>query len=130
MHANGILHLQDALEQLRAMTDSLKARRTLREANMAQTRPGEDALKKLDSSMKRNTALIRKLKQLGEDSRKSVLDDVAKTNQSKVNINCALVARCRYVVPLSLKFAHRRPPPAHLIAVRQRSRGCGDRGAP
>ena len=48
------------------------------------TPAGEDALKKLDSSMKRNSALIRKLKALSEESRQSILDDIAKTNQSKV----------------------------------------------
>jgi hypothetical protein len=50
----------------------------------AGTPAGEDSLKKLDSSMKRNTALIRKLRALSEESRQSVLDDIAKTNQSKV----------------------------------------------
>ena len=34
--------------------------------------------------MKRNSALIRKLKALSEESRQSILDDIAKTNQSKV----------------------------------------------
>ena len=47
---------------------------------------GEDALKRLDSSMKRNAALMRKLRALGEDSRQGVLDDIAKTNQSKVSV--------------------------------------------
>ncbi len=51
----------------------------------------EDALKMLDSSMKRNTALTRKLKQLSEESKQSILDDIAKTNQSKVGL--ALAAR-------------------------------------
>ena len=43
----------------------------------------EGALKKLDSSMKRNTALLRKLKQLSEEARQGLVDEVAKTNQSK-----------------------------------------------
>ena len=34
--------------------------------------------------MKRNSALIRKLRALSEESRQGVLDDIAKTNQSKV----------------------------------------------
>lgn len=45
---------------------------------------GEAELKGLDSSMKRNTALLRKLRQLGEDTRASLLEEVAKVNQSKV----------------------------------------------
>jgi hypothetical protein len=40
----------------------------------------------LDSSMKRNTALTRKLKQLSEESKQSILDDIAKTNQSKARL--------------------------------------------
>lgn len=34
--------------------------------------------------MKRNSALIRKLRTLSEESHRGVLDDIAKTNQSKV----------------------------------------------
>lgn len=34
--------------------------------------------------MKRNTALTRKLKQLSEETKQSILDDILKTNQSKV----------------------------------------------
>ena len=72
------------IDQLKDATASLQARRILREANVSlSTRPTEDVLKKLDSSMKRNTGLIRKLKQLNEDSSKSFLDEIAKTNQSK-----------------------------------------------
>ena len=77
------LALQEVIERLREATESLKVRRTLRVANLTPTRPTEDALKKLDSSMKKNTTLIRKLKQLTEDNSKSILDDIAKTNQSK-----------------------------------------------
>lgn len=57
----------------------------MREANLNPVRPTEAEMKNLDSSMKRNTALIRKLKQASEDSRKSILDDIAKANQSKVS---------------------------------------------
>ena len=34
--------------------------------------------------MKRNTALLRKLRQVSEETREAVLADVRKTNQSKV----------------------------------------------
>lgn len=36
--------------------------------------------------MKRNSALIRKLRTLSEESRAALLDDIAKTNQSKVGL--------------------------------------------
>ncbi len=45
---------------------------------------GEDELKQLDSSIKRNSALTKKLKQLTEDNKQAILDDIRKTNQSKV----------------------------------------------
>ena len=43
----------------------------------------EAALKMLDSSIKRNTTLIKKLKVLSEDTRTGVCDDVRKVNLSK-----------------------------------------------
>ena len=45
---------------------------------------GEELLKQLDSSVKRNNALIKKLKQLTEDTSASVMDEVQKVNQAKV----------------------------------------------
>ena len=39
--------------------------------------------KSLDSSVKRNSALIKKLRQLSEESKESLLSDIQKTNQSK-----------------------------------------------
>ena len=92
--------MQEAIEQLKEATAILNVRRTLREANLSPVRPNEEVLKKLDSSMKRNTGLIRKLKQLGEDSSKSILDDIAKTNQSKY-VSEAVVAVAE--APLKLR---------------------------
>lgn len=40
--------------------------------------------------MKRNQALIRKLRGLSEESRQGLLDDIAKTNQSKVGVGGSL----------------------------------------
>lgn len=46
--------------------------------------PGESDLKNLDSSVKRNTALTKKLKSsLTEEGAKALIDDILKTNQSK-----------------------------------------------
>ena len=39
--------------------------------------------KSLDSSVKRNSALIKKLRQLSDESKESLLSDIQKTNQSK-----------------------------------------------
>ncbi len=45
----------------------------------------EGSLKKLDSSVKRNTALIKKIRQVNEDTKEGLLDDIRRTNQSKVS---------------------------------------------
>ena len=47
---------------------------------------GEVDLRKLDSSVKRNSALVKKLRQVGDESRQTLLEDIAKTNQSKVRL--------------------------------------------
>ncbi|KAL4452134.1 hypothetical protein ABPG75_007796 [Micractinium tetrahymenae] len=75
--------IQDATQKINEAAEALERRQQLRELNLAPARPGESDLKKLDSSMKRNSALIRKLRTLSEESRAALLDDIAKTNQSK-----------------------------------------------
>lgn len=44
---------------------------------------GDSESKSLDSSVKRNSALIKKLRQLSDESKDSLLSDIQKTNQSK-----------------------------------------------
>jgi regulator of nonsense transcripts 2 len=75
--------VDDATAQLSGITSSLAQQRQLRESNLQPKRPSEADLRSLESSIKRNTALIKKLKALSEDSKKALLDDVAKVNQSK-----------------------------------------------
>ena len=55
----------------------------------------DSALKKLDSSVKRNTALVKKLRQANEETRESLLEEVRRTNQSKVRIILDLCLRLR-----------------------------------
>ena len=45
---------------------------------------GEEALRELDSSVKRNTALIKRLRLINEDTRQSLLEDISRTKQTKV----------------------------------------------
>jgi hypothetical protein len=75
--------VNDATAQLSAITSTLAQQRQLRESNLQPKRPSEADLRSLDSSLKRNTALIKKIKVLSEDSKKALLDDIAKVNQSK-----------------------------------------------
>ena len=46
---------------------------------------GETEKRRLDSSVKRNTAVLKKLRQLSEDSSASILEDLHKVNQTKVH---------------------------------------------
>jgi hypothetical protein len=49
----------------------------------------------LDSSIKKNAAFIKKLRQLGEDNKRQILDDIKKLNLTKVSdgsLNSQLVA--------------------------------------
>ncbi|KAG2482394.1 hypothetical protein HYH03_018672 [Edaphochlamys debaryana] len=75
--------LQEVASQVAAARKQLEAQRALREGNLNVTRPSEDDLKQLDSSIKRNSALTKKLKQLTEENKQGILDDIRKTNQSK-----------------------------------------------
>ncbi len=62
----------------------LKAQREVREANLDALQLMDANLRKLDASVKRNTALIKKLRSVSEESRAALLDDISRTNQSKV----------------------------------------------
>ena len=77
--------LRDAAARCEEARVSSQHRRELRALNLAasSSRPTEDDLGMLDSSMKKNTALIKKLKAIGEESKRGVLQDIARVNQSK-----------------------------------------------
>lgn len=63
----------------------LREKRKYREENVGCLNSvNESLLKSLDSSMKKNAALVRKLKQLNEGNADSIVNDIKKTNQSKV----------------------------------------------
>lgn len=56
--------------------------------------------------MKRNSALIRKLRTLSEEARAALLDDIAKTNQSKVGTR-HLLGQCKHWSSAWLRRARR-----------------------
>ncbi len=60
-------------------------KRSLRVANLnaSQNRPTAAFMKTLDSSVKRNTAVIKKLKQITEDQKDSLLSELNQVNLSK-----------------------------------------------
>ena len=77
-------HAQDAARQLQEEAAALAEQRKLREANLAPDRPDEAALRKLDASVKRNTALTKKLRGVTEEARTGLLEEIQRTNQAKV----------------------------------------------
>lgn len=60
-----------------------EAKRALRQSNLSPERPDVNFLRTLDSSIKRNTATIKKLKQINEELRESLVDDLKAVNLSK-----------------------------------------------
>lgn len=76
--------MEDAITSLQDILTALQQRRELYNANTSGQKFSDSQLKNLDSSMKRNTALLRKLRQISEDTKQSILADIVKVNQSKV----------------------------------------------
>ncbi|MEW5297640.1 MAG: hypothetical protein WDW36_000836 [Sanguina aurantia] len=74
---------QTAAEQCIALRKQLEAVRAERDRNLNVTRQGADSAGSLDSSVRRNTALIKKLRGLSEETHASILDDIARMDQSK-----------------------------------------------
>ncbi len=64
----------------------------------------EETLKQLDSSVKRNTGFIKKLRQLSEENFKPLLDELAKLNQTRVSL-CQAAAHAEGL-HLLVDFAH------------------------
>ncbi|KAK3289206.1 Regulator of nonsense transcripts upf2 [Cymbomonas tetramitiformis] len=62
---------------------AIRLKRNLRAENINPVRPEEEKLKTLDSSIKRNTALIKKLRQLSEEGHKGLMEDIRKVNASR-----------------------------------------------
>ncbi|CAI5470093.1 unnamed protein product [Closterium sp. Yama58-4] len=74
----------DALARADEARKAAEAKKALRAANLRPKRLGASGEGKvLDSSIKRNTAVIRRLKQLSEDQRETILDEVRAVNMSK-----------------------------------------------
>ena len=75
---------QQSLPLVKAELERLSLQQKLLQANeSAELQAGND-IKKLDASVKKNTALIKKLRNITEGNAASLLDDIARTNQSKV----------------------------------------------
>ncbi|KAJ7289004.1 hypothetical protein O6H91_Y308000 [Diphasiastrum complanatum] len=78
------------LEETRKLVE---AKRALRQANLAPERPDASFLRGLDSSIRRNTAVIKKLKQINEEQKEGLLEELRAVNLSKF-VSEAVVAIC------------------------------------
>ena len=76
--------LQAAVRTLEGERHKLEQQRRLRQSNLDAVPPLESDLRKLDASVKRNTALIKKLRGINEEFKAGLLEDILRTNQSKV----------------------------------------------
>eukprot|EP00850_Spirogloea_muscicola_P006728 SM000032S12112 [mRNA] locus=s32:567211:573564:- [translate_table: standard] len=73
--------------------EAAASRRAARLANLKPQRPDLPSLRNLDSSIKRNTAVIKKLRQVSEEQRESLLEELKAVNLSKF-LSEAVIALC------------------------------------
>ncbi|CAA7052016.1 unnamed protein product [Microthlaspi erraticum] len=84
---------EEALARLAEIKKSVEAKMALRQNNLNPERPDLAYLRTLDSSIKRNTAVIKKLKQINEEQREGLIDDLRSVNLSKF-VSEAVTAIC------------------------------------
>ncbi|KAF2294839.1 hypothetical protein GH714_021318 [Hevea brasiliensis] len=84
---------EEALARLEEMKKSVEAKVALRQSNLNPERPDSGFLRTLDSSIKRNTAVIKKLKQINEEQREGLMDELRNVNLSKF-VSEAVTAIC------------------------------------
>jgi regulator of nonsense transcripts 2 len=73
----------EAEKQLQEAKKLMKERQELRAANLNAQSPSASFMKQLDSSIKRNTSFIKKLKAFSEDQKESLLQELNQLNLSK-----------------------------------------------
>ncbi|KAI3809007.1 hypothetical protein L1987_24972 [Smallanthus sonchifolius] len=83
----------DEVSRREELKKSLGAKLALRQTNLNPERPDSSALRTLDSSIKRNTAVIKKLKQINDEQRESLMDELRNVNLSKF-VSEAVAAIC------------------------------------
>ncbi|XP_021737281.1 regulator of nonsense transcripts UPF2-like [Chenopodium quinoa] len=84
---------EEAVARVEELKKSIDAKLALRQSNLKPERPDPAFLRTLDSSIKRNTAVIKKLKQISEDQREGLMDDLRGVNLSKF-VTEAVAAIC------------------------------------
>ncbi|XP_073299406.1 regulator of nonsense transcripts UPF2 [Primulina huaijiensis] len=84
---------EEANARLEELKKSIEAKMALRQSNLKPERPDSGFLRTLDSSIKRNTAVIKKLKQINEEQREGLIDELRGVNLSKF-VSEAVTAIC------------------------------------
>ncbi|KAK6127788.1 hypothetical protein DH2020_038497 [Rehmannia glutinosa] len=84
---------EEAVARLEEFKKSVEAKMALRQSNLNTDRPDSGFLRTLDSSIKRNTAVIKKLKQINEEQREGLMDELRSVNLSKF-VSEAVTAIC------------------------------------
>ncbi|KAI3463563.1 hypothetical protein Pfo_020226 [Paulownia fortunei] len=84
---------EEAVARLDEFKKSVEAKMALRQSNLNPDRPDLGFLRTLDSSIKRNTAVIKKLKQINEEQREGLMDELRSVNLSKF-VSEAVTAIC------------------------------------
>ena len=79
--------MQAALQTVRAELERLSRQQKLLKENENAGELYDADIKKLDASVKRNTSLIKKLRNITEDNVASLLEEIARTMQSKVHLH-------------------------------------------
>ncbi|KAL3617609.1 Regulator of nonsense transcripts upf2 [Castilleja foliolosa] len=74
---------EETVARLEEFKKSVEAKMALRQSNLNPDRPDSGFLRTLDSSIKRNTAVIKKLKQINEEQREGLMDELRSVNLSK-----------------------------------------------
>ncbi|XP_052203853.1 regulator of nonsense transcripts UPF2 isoform X2 [Diospyros lotus] len=93
MHKYVNCGFQEAVARHEELKKSVEAKMALRQSNLNPERPDSGFLRTLDSSIKRNTAVIKKLKQINEEQRESLMDELRGVNLSKF-VSEAVTAIC------------------------------------
>ncbi|KAL7228758.1 hypothetical protein ACSBR2_007452 [Camellia fascicularis] len=84
---------EEAVARHEEFKKSMEAKLALRQNNLNPERPDLGFFRTLDSSIKRNTAVIKKLKQINEEQRESLMDELRGVNLSKF-VSEAVTAIC------------------------------------
>ncbi|MCO5571736.1 hypothetical protein L7F22_025484 [Adiantum nelumboides] len=84
---------EDAMARQEEVKKHAEAKRALRLSNLFPERPDVSFLRTLDPSIKRNTAVIKKLKQINEEQKDGLLEELKAVNLSKF-VSEAVAAIC------------------------------------